>query len=568
MLEKIAKSEWYSKLEEYVAIGKEYLHTVVQFVDKYFDKLPVVLHVLTYIILALAFVGIVFSLTKAVINNRTARKSSSKNKLMMSYFCGSGQYQAKLIYKEAHSLLRDRKWDRISLAWIAYKTSSITFDSHMLLFACSLAYVPVAVLGFMEMLFRVVIGTVVLWVLHLLHSLVLFVCKLLSLALIPLMSIIDKSMRIGQHCPSCYGTFKELKYECPNCGTIHDTLAPGTNGLFIARCGCGSKIPVSLLSGRSRLQAYCPKCETPLAAANARQLTVQLIGGNTSGKTAYLAAVQHLYTRDPQADSSSTKVIAKPESVFETLEEVYTSGFTTPSSATEATTYNFVHSVKNDYKYNLAICDTPDELILGGSFDRNPINFGYTDGIIFIIDPLAIPQVRESCIASGDTGAVYNYSSDDAASLIVEFIYQYSNIVGRASKKMIDIPVAVVINKADIKVIKREIGYPKIKARFSSNPEKYNSDLQIARNEICREFLLSKGLTNALNNLESVFSKVQYFPASSMGHGAVGRIQFKPWGVLEPIIWLSETRKNETICSSLKTAQKRIEAKQDQDADA
>ena len=51
--------------------------------------------------------------------------------------------------------------------------------------------------------------------------------------------------------------------------------------------------------------------------------------------------------------------------------------------------------------------------------------------------------------------------------------------------------------------------------------------------------MISIGMANTINNLESVFSKVQYFPSSAMGHMAEEGTPFSPFGVIEPIGWIA-----------------------------
>jgi hypothetical protein len=236
---------------------------------------------------------------------------------------------------------------------------------------------------------------------------------------------------------------------------------------------------------------------------------------------------------------------------------MYKTGITEPSSATSVSTYNLIHKYKGTPKHNLVIIDIPDEVIMSGVYERNPINFGYSDGVIIILDPLSVASVREECKKSGDIRDVENYSKDDVDALVVRFIQQYSEITGRSAHKMIDTPAAVVISKIDVKVIKREVGLPKIKITYDSNPGVYKNDQTRARNEICRDYLYKIGLANTLNNLESIFSKVNYFPISAIGHLFESGKQFEPVGVMEPITWIAHVGKS-GIYKVLKKVQRRI----------
>jgi hypothetical protein len=324
---------------------------------------------------------------------------------------------------------------------------------------------------------------------------------------------------------------------------------------MIARCECGHFMASSVLTGRSQISAVCPSCNTDLAAANAKQFSVQLVGGNTSGKTAFLAAFQHLYLGNTFGIKNLT-VYGKPQEYFDNLESMFTGGQTQPSPATTVLTYSFLHKIKRTGKHNLVIYDIPDEVVLNGAYERNPRNLGFTDGIIIIVDPLSVAVVRDECLKSGNKNEVDNYSTDDVNEVIIEFVHQFSSITGRAAKRQVDVPVAIMINKTDLKVVKREIGLPKIKATFGANPSAYRNDIAIARNEICRAYLEKLGFDNALNNLDGIFSNVSYFPISAMGHLSQNGVPFEPFGVVEPIRWITQDAKSD-IYNILKNVQGR-----------
>jgi len=491
-----------------------------------------------------AIIGIILSFVIGVLTSWKIWKPKPDTKLFFSYFCGTGQHQRKLIYKEAHKRLRDRTWGRIGIAVYAYKLGNFTHDSKILVFACTLLYLPLAILGFIEMFFRIFIGTVVLLAVSLAHRLILFVLRLISYLLIPLWRVVDSSLRVKQYCPHCYLQFDMPKFICPSCQCEHEALLPGRSGIFIARCECSKMLRSAALTGRSRYEAQCPgsNCSGELAASNAKQFTIQLIGGNTSGKTAYIAALSNEYIKNNSGENNFS-IKGLPEDKFRELDKMFKNGATISSSAESITTYNLVHSVKKQAKHNLIICDIPDELVLSGVYEKSPLNLRFSNGIVILVDPLCVASVREECLKTSNRSAVDSHSQDDINTIIVEFIHQFSKIAGLSSGKMLSLPVAVLISKADLTVIKRNVGIPKIKSMFNSAPDKYGNDLEKARDTICREYLLSLGLGNCLNNLESVFSNVNYFAVSAIGHNGEMGALFEPVGVIKPLIWLAKIGK-------------------------
>jgi hypothetical protein len=295
--------------------------------------------------------------------------------------------------------------------------------------------------------------------------------------------------------------------------------------------------------GRSDMQAACPACDSDLIAANAKQFSIQLVGGNSSGKTAFLSAFWQLYSDNVNGIKNLT-ISGEPYDCFDSLENMYRTGLTESSSATSALAYSLLHRFNRAAKHNLVFFDIPDEVVLSGAYERNPRNLGFSDGIIFIVDPLSVAVVRDECLKSGSNHEIGKYSVDDVGELIIEFVHQLSGITGRSARKQSNIPVAIVINKADIKAVQREIGLSKIKAAYEANPAAYNNDETIARDDICRTYLSKLGFDNALNNLDGTFSNIRYFPVSAIGHAGGNGKPFAPIGILAPVVWIANEAKS------------------------
>lgn len=506
----------------------------------------------------IAILGIALSLIKSILNNYKSWKPDPESKLMLSYFCGTGNYQRKLIYCNAKELLYDRKWSWISAAGLAYRLGNCTNESKIILWLCSLLYLPLAIIGIVEMVIRVTLGFCFFFCLNIAIWTVLLVLGVATRLFIPVFRVIDRSLRVEQHCPHCYTAFRLPYFRCPHCGKVHQNLIPGRCGILTAKCSCGRFIPCSVLSHRSKLVGVCPnaKCEMDLATANAKQFFIQIIGGNSSGKTAFSAAFQHQYLSLSQGNDVY-KVFGEPKETFEALEYMYRNGVTESSSASEIGSYNYVHQLRGTAAHSLIFYDIPDEVLLSDEYEKSPLNFGYTDGIIIIIDPLSVASVRNECVRQGEISATSGFSTDNCEAIIVDFINKFSEIVGRSARKMSDIPVAVLIAKSDVKRIKSSIGMPRIKTQYKKAPETYNNDLSIARDEICRAFLNDNGLANVVNNLESVFSEVCYFPMSAVGHSPEAGVAFEPFGVIDPVAWIAKKRQS-AVYPTLKYVREKI----------
>lgn len=500
-------------------------------------QLPGILRQAVMLALSLAVLGTVTSLIKAVSNNYKEWKPMPDSKLMFGYFCGSGDHQRRLIYKDARTLVVDRTWPWISVAGIAYRLGNISHDSKIAMFLLSFIYLPLAVIGSIELSFRAVIGYITYFILNIIAMIAYLAIRLICYILIPVFRFMDAAMRVEQHCPYCYNTFKLPRFKCPHCGEIHEQLVPARSGLLFARCSCGHFLPCAVLSKRDRLDPVCPKCDRDLAVSNAKEFSIQVIGGDSAGKTAFISAFQHLY-RD-SIDMEKCAIHGEPKDTFDSIEAMFRNGCTEPSSPSEVIPYTLVHQLGLSAGQSLVFYDIPDEVLLSEEYERNPLNFGFSDGIVVIIDPLSVQSVRNEC-GKLDAGSVSGSSQDNSESIVIHFITKFSEISGRAARKMSGIPVAVLVAKSDVKGIKDKIGPTKIKSAFRADPARYHNSVEVAADDICRQYLADIGLSNILNNLDAVFSMVRCFPISSIGHTARRGHPFEPYGVIEPIAWIGD----------------------------
>ena len=515
---------------------QKHIQDIVEEIGTFWGTIPSFFRVCLVAVSVVAGINIIVSLVKAVIINKASWKKMQDSELMYSYASGSGQFQRKHIYRDAHKFLFDKKWSLFSFAGLAYRLGNCENTSMGILFLYSLAYLPLAIMGVAEMIIRAVIGVEIYFVLNLFYMLFLTALWTMNLVAMPLFNLVDKFSWLTQHCPKCYSAFKLPVFECPHCGRRYTKLYPGRSGLLWAKCSCGQFIPCASMSKRKRLKSYCPKCNHPLAGSSIKALTVQIIGGNSSGKTAFIAAFQHQYVEAIKT-AGIRSVITAPEDDFGALERMYHSGKTEKSSSNEVHTYYILHGSRGSSDDGIVIYDVPDEIILSEQYERNPLNFAYSDGIIIIVDPLSVRSVRKECEETAGIASVSGYSSDSVEDIIVHFINKYSEVTGRMARKMSDTPVAVVIAKTDLTAIRRKIGTVKIKTEFAANQSQYYS-YEGACNKLCRQYLSDIGLANVVNNLDSVFSRISYFPISSIGHYVDGT-QFEPQSVITPISWLA-----------------------------
>ena len=300
---------------------------------------------------------------------------------------------------------------------------------------------------------------------------------------------------IQSRCANCKRISVVPVFICSDCGAEHRKLTPGPYGVFHIKCTCGSQLPTTFINGRSELKAICPYCARELAASNARQYGIQLVGGISAGKTTFLAAFWHLYLeRLKKLYFVSSELF--PSDAFNELERWYQQGLSSSTTETNANMYSVIHKRNNETPYQLTIYDIAGEAFTRLSSSIQQQQFKYCKGLVFVVDPTAAPKNVNDTFSS--------------------FISEFKGLKGKHSVKVSDIPAAVIISKADICQI----------------------DLHKKDSFICREFLIKNQYDNVINLLEGEFSNIRYYAVSAMGHTASFGQQYNPWGVLEPIMWL------------------------------
>lgn len=386
-----------------------------------------------------------------------------------------------------------------------------------------------------------VIGMILCAVLGLIHGSITTVFMILSYVIFTIVWIIDRiyllKNKIRSDCPTCHSRFLIPTFMCPDCGAMHKKLVPGPYGIWKHKCTCGKKIPATFLNGRSKLEAFCPDCGSPLVASDARPVVFQLVGGSKAGKTVYLSAFFHEYLQKLSSNKNLEFTITDQyQPFFDELEEWY-NGIDCPATAQlNSQMYPLLIDSSLGVKRQFSIYDIAGEMFDGFTADTEiqQQQFHYCDGLLFLIDPFSSGNLRTNKINAGeDISDFSDMAVEDVATNFINYLIRTGH--AKANSRC-NIPIAILIAKADIKEVKREIGPAKISNIFRNNTEQYGT-YENARDSICRQFLVDIGLSATVDNLETQFSNLHYFPVSAMGHSADGT-PYEPWGIMEAVEWM------------------------------
>lgn len=386
-----------------------------------------------------------------------------------------------------------------------------------------------------------VIGTILCAVFGLIHGVITTAVMILTYIIFTIVWIIDRlyllKNKIRSDCPVCHSRFLIPTFMCPECGAMHKKLVPGPYGIWKHKCTCGHKIPSTFLNGRSKLDAYCPDCGSPLVASDARPIVFQLIGGSKSGKTVFLSAYFREYLEKLRRNRNlEIEISDQYRPFFDELEEWY-SGIDCPATAQlNSQMYPLLINSSLGVKRQFSIYDIAGEMFDGFTADSEILQqqFHYCDGLLFLIDPFSSGNLRDDRINSGED--MSDFSDMPVEDVVTNFINYLVTTGHKKANARCNIPMAILIAKADVREIKRAIGPAKIASVFRNNQSGYASYEDIRDGE-CRKFLIDIGLSATVENLETEFSNLHYFPVSAMGHAPDGS-EYDPWGVTDAIDWM------------------------------
>ena len=451
----------------------------------------------------------------------------------VNYFFGPGLEDLIKFIKTFWSLNRDEIKDRESVLKSEYGIMSIKGAG-----------------AFISCLFLILFGTFFFVVISTAVSVLLGVAFLIVYFFAFLIWLLDRLYLLKNHifvaCPNCKNKYPIPTYVCPSCGALHTKLVPGRYGMIHRTCNCGAKIPCHFISKRGQLDAICPVCTEVLKGAESVPLYVPIVGGRSAGKTAYITAFSYEFieTVAPRNGITVTHYNSDTERFYQNeISSDYLNG-TTRMTQTELDIKQasskafgfFIEAPKLKPKRLVQLYDVAGESFVDNTENEIQLHYNYCQGIIFMLDPLSIPIVRNSIDETIDERDRNSVGTLDSEMVLDAFMNKIREVTGKSASDTSSTPLAVVISKQDIRILNQFIGEEII---FNELDTKgldiaYYAD---AEDSICREFLRNNGLASFVSNIELKFKNNRFFACSAIGHmREFGR--YNPKGVLEPMEWI------------------------------
>ncbi|WP_440104020.1 TRAFAC clade GTPase domain-containing protein [Streptosporangium sp. H16] len=214
--------------------------------------------------------------------------------------------------------------------------------------------------------------------------------------------------RILQTCPypGCYSKFTLPVYSCSTCGAKHRHLRPDLDGAFWHVCQCGTRLPTTILLGRFRLQAHCPRCDRrlPTRIGRVRIEPVPLVGGPDAGKTTFMAlTVDALHGAVTAAGGTVLFADEGDEAAFRQLRRELAAGKiskTLPDLPRAVMLDITLPGGSEKGSRILYLFDPSGEHYTGASKVEEMHYLAHGEALILVIDPFALPAVQDHLLES------------------------------------------------------------------------------------------------------------------------------------------------------------------------
>lgn len=308
-----------------------------------------------------------------------------------------------------------------------------------------------------------------------------------------------RRLRASIKCPHCYAESRLPGYHCAGegCTIVHWSLRPGATGLLTRRCSCGTQLPNTVSAAARRLAPLCPHCRADLAEGSGARQTVQLamIGSIAAGKSR-LAETMITEVAATMSVVGGTCTPLTPEA-----DEYLTHARNRRmwSAQTEKTAHQRPAGLPfllehPKAKAEIQVLDAAGEAF--ASWDETS-HLRYLDtaaGIVLVLDPLALPSVREHVRRSTLAESVLLATGDqeDAYAAAVDRLRAESVPLDRRA-------LAVVLTKADVLL--------RLPLAAGIDP---------ADGDSVRRWLLEADADLLVRRLEKDFRSVRYFVVDSM----------------------------------------------------
>lgn len=351
--------------------------------------------------------------------------------------------------------------------------------------------------------------------------------------------------KIFTACHECKEKSLIPTYICPKCGAKHTNLTPGVYGILKRTCNCGEKLPTAFFNGRKDLEAECPSCGHTLMDRESRPICIPVVGGRSVGKTAFITAFSKDFIEivAPKKGFEIEFYSEDKKNIYDKIVQDYRTGSTRmterQNDVNMASSVSFSFFVKHPVlspERLIHVYDIAGEVFTDNNENEVQKQYEYCQGIIFVLDPFAIPSIKYQFEELLEPEDIAGIGSADINAIIDSFLNKLREVTGLNDSKMYSVPLAVVISKIDSAGLEQDIGKKAVQTMMKTDPEKF-VNFYDAQDYLCRKFLKENNMESFLNHISIRFKNHRFFACSAIGHTR-DKGSYRPEGVLPPMEWL------------------------------
>lgn len=335
-----------------------------------------------------------------------------------------------------------------------------------------------------------------------------------------------RQQRASLKCTACYKETTLPSYQCDGqgCQVVHRQLLPGPLGLLTRVCDCGQVLPNTVGRAAARLTPVCPTCNVAMAKGSGNRQTIHLpvVGAVAAGKTRFLGAAIVALESDLKAAGGGLEVLTPAGEVViaDLRSRIKARKHTRKTAAEIKPTAIPLRCWHADDEIELQVLDVAGEQCTSWESTGELRYLDTSTAYLFILDPLAIPQLGHEMAAMALTGEVLTAEGDQEAS--------YGSVFDRLRADGIRLQrrtLAVVVTKADM---------------VAQLPSGRDVIALAASSDAIRNWLNDVGADRLVERIGRDFPEVRYFLVDSMG----SRPSDDPLSPLGPLQWALHANKS------------------------
>lgn len=371
-------------------------------------------------------------------------------------------------------------------------------------------------------------------------------------------ALVTRVRHISYVCESCHARCTLPMYTCSNCNRKHCALTPNKFGSWWHRCECGKRLPATVLRpSRAKLDAWCPNCwrsgiETSLTnKTTTRTVMIPVIGGESSGKTAFITAyvTDLIDTRASAKGLTATPDGTDKQTMYSGMRSDYASGVVaktaTQQNIADASAFSMSFAVTGPRlspERRIQLLDIAGETFVKNDENEQQLQYRDADALILVLDPMSLPLARSrfgSSLDAGDSGTISSARAED----VLTALNNNLRAVAQSDRHgRLDMPIAVVLSKMDeSQHLLDRFGDPAVLAMKGLDAEKYG-DWFDDMDFLCRQYLYDMDMGDIVDSISQTFSNNRFFSVSAIGHTAGDGSSFTPKYVNDVVDWILQEK--------------------------